>query len=369
MSVLHGVLVPHPVRGDRYPLLWRGWADSSTPLRYSDIPSSSNLDPLQCLKMCAWEYDEDLVPPLPPSDDDKSAVALARRRLLVLRNDMDNPFPKHIIPHDFVVFLRAHTHVPAAYAAMAAVAIVRAGLGGQFALERARAAVIACVLRMLHFHTPQSMMPMQGVPITRGQCHVCCTWAVSRWGISDTHGDAARALIDTYVEDRTKNGVNRPPPFDKPRESIHSDVVRVMTERFTHLAHTEGILVCWACAIPVVLQIHAREEPRDHSAAGHSLDANSGHPLRPHARPVRACTRIVPQPTPSSHDAAACIWDCVKRIVEHRPLTCGLVCHFAPCAQPTRVPYGHGGLVGTPVAYRTGSMAQVYLVAPAGPVC
>ena len=49
-----------------------------------------------------------------------------------------NPFPKHSVPHDFVAFLRAHTRVPAAYAAMAAVAIIRAGLGGQFTLERAR---------------------------------------------------------------------------------------------------------------------------------------------------------------------------------------------------------------------------------------
>ena len=28
-SVLHGTLAPHPTRGDRYHLLWRGWADSS----------------------------------------------------------------------------------------------------------------------------------------------------------------------------------------------------------------------------------------------------------------------------------------------------------------------------------------------------
>ena len=76
-------------------------------------------------------------------------MALARTRLLVLRNDTDNPFPIHVAPNDFVAFLRAHTHVPATYAAMAAVAIIRAGLNGQFALERARAAaaMIACVLR------------------------------------------------------------------------------------------------------------------------------------------------------------------------------------------------------------------------------
>ena len=138
---------------------------------------------------------------------------------------------------------------------MAAVAIVRAGLGGQFALERARAAMtmIACVIRALHFHTPQSMMPMRGAPVIRDRCHACRTWAVSRWGISDAHGDTAHALIDTYVEGMTNDGANRPPPFDRPRESIHSDVVRVVAERFAHLAHTEGILVCWACAIPVVL--------------------------------------------------------------------------------------------------------------------
>ena len=109
--------------------------------------------------------------------------------------------------------------------------------------------------------------------------------------------------------------------------------------------------MCWACAIPVVLQIHAREETRDHSAARPSPDANSGHPLRPHARPVRACTRMaysaqsLNQFNSPSHGAAACIRDCAERIVEHRPLTCGLVCHFAPCVQPTRVSYGRGGLL------------------------
>ena len=33
--------------------------------------------------------------------------------------------------------------------------IIRVGLNGQFALERARAAMVACVLCMLNFHTPQ----------------------------------------------------------------------------------------------------------------------------------------------------------------------------------------------------------------------
>ena len=181
--------------------------------------------------MCTWEYDNDLVPPPPPPDNDTSPEAQARNRLLALRNDTSNPFPKHIIPHEFVAFLRARTHVPAAYAATAAMAIVRAGLHGQFTLERSRAAMIAYVLRILHFHTPQSMMSMRGVPVAKDRCHVCGAWVESRWGISDTHGDAARALIDTFVERETETGAKRPLPFDKRRESIHNTVA----VSYTHL--------------------------------------------------------------------------------------------------------------------------------------
>ena len=65
--------------------------------------------------------------------------------------------------------------------------------------------MIACVLRALHFHhTPQPMIPiMRGAPVVRDRCHACRTWVVSRWGISDAHGDAARALIDIYAEGMT----------------------------------------------------------------------------------------------------------------------------------------------------------------------
>ena len=81
---------------------------------------------------------------------------------------------------------------------------------------------------------------MQGVPVARGRCHVCSTWVVFRWGISDAHGDVAHALTDAYAKDKTKTGAKSPLPFDKPRESVHSDVVHiVVTERFAHLAHTE----------------------------------------------------------------------------------------------------------------------------------
>ena len=67
-----------------------------------------------------------------------------------------------------------------------------------------------------------------------------------------------------------------------------------------------------------------------------------------------------------SQDTAACIRDCVESIIANRPLACGLVCHLAPYVQSERVPYGHGDLVGTTFEHRTGSKAQVYLVAPAG---
>ena len=42
-----------------------------------------------------------------------------------------------------------------------------------------------------------------------------------------------------------------------------------------------------------------------------------------------------------------------------------MVCHPAPYMQPSRVPYGHGDLVGSSFAYCTGGTAQIYLVAPA----
>ena len=185
-----------------------------------------------------------MAPLPPPLDVDKSPMAKARRQLLTLHDDRENLFPKHIVLRDFVDFLRARTHVPASYAATAAAAIIRAGLGGQFELERARAAVLAHVLRVLHFHTPQSVMPMRGVPSTKDRCHVCNTWVVSRWGISDRHGTVARTLIKAYVQDRTKTGARRPAPFDKPRDSVHNDVLALVRKRFAYLAHNEGILVC-----------------------------------------------------------------------------------------------------------------------------
>ena len=79
----------------------------------------------------------DVTPLPPPLDDGKSPMAKARRQLLALHDGRENPFPKHVVPRNFVDALRARTHVPASYAAAAAAAIIRAGLGGQFTLERA----------------------------------------------------------------------------------------------------------------------------------------------------------------------------------------------------------------------------------------
>jgi hypothetical protein len=154
---------------------------------------------------------------LPPLRDGNSPIAKLRRQLLAFRGNVDNPFPKHVIPRGFVDFLRERTHVPASYAATTAAAIIRAGLDEKFTLERARAAMLAYVLRVLHFYTPQSMMPMRVDPPTRDRCHVCDTWVMSRWGISDAHGSIARELTEAYdARDRTKTGERRPAPLIGP---------------------------------------------------------------------------------------------------------------------------------------------------------
>ena len=290
----------------------------------------------------------------------------ARRQLLAFRDDRDHPFPKHVVPRDFVDFLRARTRVPASYAATAAAAIVRAGLGGQFTLERARAAMLAQVLRVLHFHTPQSVMSMRGVSSPKDRCHVCNTWVVSRWGISDRHGTIAQALISAYVQGITRSGTRRPAPFDKARDSVHKDVLAIVRKRFAYLAHREGILVCWACAVPVADQVHRGDDTHPAAGGGSSLGEDAGQASPgPNARPARACTRTLPRSQPTAHDTETCIRACVKNILTRRLRVGGMTCHFAPAAQPARVPYGHGGIIGEPFEYRSGRSARVYLVAPA----
>ena len=111
---------------------------------------------------------------------------------------------------------------------------------------------------------------------------------------------------------------------------IHHEVVRVVTERFEHLAHAEGILVCWACAIPVVLQIHARDEAHDHPAEGTPTDARADHPPRPHNRPTRACARIRPLHWISLHRTPRSAFG-TARCVHCRTTSPGVQLGLPPC--------------------------------------
>ena len=90
---------------------------------------------------------------------------------------------------------------------------------------------------------------------------------------------------------------------------------------------------------------------------------------RPHqaqvpAQLARALVRPPPRLNPTEHDTEACIQACVTNILATRLLVGGLACCFAPAAQPSRVPYGCGGIIGKSFEYRSGHWAQVYLVAP-----
>ena len=86
----------------------------------------------------------------PPPADGKSKMAQIRLRLLALRNDLDSPFPKQVAPQDFAVFLRAQTRVPASYAAMVAVAIIRAGSVRAQARPRSYSRVCATYTTLTH---------------------------------------------------------------------------------------------------------------------------------------------------------------------------------------------------------------------------
>ena len=67
----------------------------------------------------------------------------------------------------------------------------------------------------------------------------------------DLHGSHAKERIGNYVDDRTCSGKRRAAPFDKTRDSIDEQVVNITRQRYEHLAHTEGALVCWTCASPI----------------------------------------------------------------------------------------------------------------------
>ena len=163
-----------------------------------------------CIRDCIWEHDEDTLPSPPPPDNDNSNIANARRALLAIRDGP--PFPKHIIPHEFVVYLRERTHTPAIRASMAAVVVIRADLGGQFILERAKSSMVACALRLIGFQTQQSVQSIRNSPIELDRCHTCRSHVTSRWNVRDIHGLYAKELIDKYVDDRTCSGKRRTTP-------------------------------------------------------------------------------------------------------------------------------------------------------------
>ena len=87
----------------------------------------------------------------------------------------------------------------------------------------------------------------------------------------------------------------------------------------------------------------------------------------PRTRPTRTCIRTPHCLSPTEHDTEACIRTCGKSILAKRLLVGGLLaCHSAPAAQPSRVPYGYGEIIGKPFECRYGRWTpQVYLVAPA----
>ena len=69
-------------------------------------------------------------------------------------------------------------------------------------------------------------------------------------------------------------------------------------------------------------------------------------------------------PDAINHDAIAHIRKCVRQVIMNKPHECGLSRHPAPYIQPTRVPFGHGDLVGNSFEHRSSRTAQIYLIAP-----
>ena len=196
-----------------------------------------------------------------------------------------------------------------------------------------------------------------------GRCHTCRSHVTYRWNVRDLHGSHTQEIIDKYVDNRTCSGKRRAPLFDKTRDSIGDKVVNITRQRFKHLAHTEGALVCWTCASPVASQLHYEALRSEHTASIPDVDKDANtNSIRSHL--IRTCnipgTTI---PATINHDGIAYIRKCVRKIIIDKPHECGLSRHPASCIQPKRAPFGYGDLVGNTFEHRSSRTAQVYLVA------
>ena len=115
---------------------------------------------------------------------------------------------------------------------------------------------------------------------------------------------------------------------------------------------------------PIANQLHYEALRSEQEAATPEPDANTNtENTRSHL--IRTCN-IPDSTTPDAinHDAIAHIRKCVRRVIMNKPRECGLSWHPAPHIQPTRVPFGHGDLVGNSFEHRSSRTAQIYLIAP-----
>ena len=142
---------------------------------------------------------------------------------------------------------------------------------------------------------------------------------------------------------------------------VHIVIAR---QRYGHLAHTEGALICWTCASPIANQLHYQALRSEQAAATSDINVDT-HTENIRSHLIRTCN--IPDdtiPDVINHDAIAHIRKCVRQIIMNKPHERGLSRHPAPYIQPTRVPFGYGDLVGNSFEYRSARTARIYLIAP-----
>ena len=141
-------------------------------------------------------------------------------------------------------------------------------------------------------------------------------------------------------------------------------MVDITRQRYEHLAHTEGALICWTCASPIASQLHYGALRSENEANAPDIDEHTNtNNARSHL--IRTCN--IPDatiPDVINNDTIAYIRKCVRQIIVNKPHECGLSRHPAPCIQPTCVPFGYGDLVGSTFEHRSSRTARIYLAAP-----